>query len=54
MAKKIKQHKGFIIKETTARDNTTYKYWVCPVYDVTFVDWEADNLQECFDWIDSN
>ena len=53
MAKTIKQYKGYIIKETTKRDNTTYKYWICPKDDHLFVDWEADNFQECIDFIDS-
>lgn len=53
MAKKIKQYKDFIIKKTTAKDNTTYKYWVYPAEDTTFIEWEADSFQECIDFIDS-
>lgn len=54
MAKLIKSYKGFKIKETTTRDNTTSKYWVIkPSWDNVEPIWECDNLQECTDFIDS-
>ena len=53
MAKIIKVYKGYKIKETTKRDNTTYKYWVCLPDDTNFVDWESDTFMDCIGFIDS-
>ena len=53
MARIVKQHKGYKIKETSKRDHTDYRYWVCLPEDHQFVDWECDTLQEAIDFIDS-
>lgn len=55
MAKYVQGYKGRIIKATTARDNTTFDYWVIDKEFSTIEPiWECDSLQECFDWIDSD
>jgi hypothetical protein len=53
MAKIVRTYKTFTIKETTRFDNTDYKYWVFTKSNKYDVEWEADNLQECLDFIDS-
>lgn len=48
MAKLVKTIKGYQIKATTPRDETSYKYWI--VKDGQ-VEWEADSMKECIEWI---
>jgi len=50
MAKKIKQYKGHIIKETTARDEASYPIWI---FKDGQLEWECDSVQEAEEWIDS-
>lgn len=53
MAKLVKQYKGFKIKETTTRDNTSYKYQVFTKDNTYEPEWECDNLNECLKFIDT-
>ena len=50
MAKLIKHYKGFQIKEHTKRDCSAFKYIVMKG---NLEEWEADDYQECIDFIDS-
>lgn len=52
MAKLLRRYKGFLIKQTGIRDNTTYKYWVCKLGNLE-PEWKADNEKECIEFIDS-
>lgn len=51
--KKIKQHKGFTIKQISERDDKdiyTYKYYI--FNKSGDIEWECDSYQECIDWIE--
>ena len=56
--RKVKQHKGFIIAEVSGHE-LGYNYTVYTSEEWSFgkyyrtPEWEADNLQECIDFIDS-
>lgn len=55
MAKLVKSYKGYKIKQTTTRDESDYAYWVIkPSWDTITPIWEADNLQECIDFVDGD
>lgn len=55
MAKLVQSYKGYKIKETTARDNATYKFWVIkPSWDTVSPVWESDTIEEARQFIDSD
>jgi hypothetical protein len=52
MAKLIKSYKGFKIKVTTTRDNTSYSHWIIDTnYSSIEPIWECDSVEEAIDFI---
>lgn len=53
MAKIVRKYSGWTIKETTPRDNATYKYWVfLPEFELFDPpEWECDSLPEAYEFI---
>lgn len=51
MAKLIKSYKGLLIKQTTPRDNSNYKYIITTRDNEP--EWECDSVEEAMEWIDS-
>jgi len=51
MAKRIKRLKNLLIKETTPRDETIYKYWVTLLNGD--LDWECDSIGEAENFINT-
>jgi hypothetical protein len=54
---KIKQYKGFIIADTKGKESYKYHVYFKDVWVLgngyRYPEWEADNMQECIDFIDS-
>lgn len=51
MAKRIASYRGYTVKETTKRDASTFKYFICRPRS-NEVEFEFDNMGEICDWID--
>jgi hypothetical protein len=55
MLKRIKSYQGFTIYEKTNASGSDYRFRVInPKFSTTEPVWEADNYQECVDWIKSD
>lgn len=52
MAKTLQHYRGYIIKATTPRDNTTFSHWICTRENSTEPEFEVDSLEEAKAWID--